>query len=66
MFIILFCASFKATQKKFHFQVGPAHPFKTQQQRAVKNVITGFAEPAHVNAFQFENERRTFHSYGKF
>lgn len=49
----------------FLTQAGPAHPFKTQQMRAVKNTITGFAEPSHVDKFQFETQRRTFHSYGK-
>ncbi|XP_067945704.1 pre-mRNA-processing factor 17-like [Watersipora subatra] len=43
---------------------GPENPFKTQQMKAVKNTITGFAEPSHVSQFQFETQRRTFHSYG--
>ena len=45
-------------------QVGPANPFKTQQQQAQKNMLAGFVEPAHFNHFQFENQRRTFHTYG--
>jgi len=44
--------------------VGPANPFKTQQQAATKNNLAGFVEDAHVNEFQFETQRRTFHSYG--
>jgi len=43
---------------------GPLDPTKTQQQLAKKNMLTGFIEPAHVSPFQFENQRRTFHSYG--
>lgn len=43
---------------------GPINPFKTQQEAATKNTLSGYVEPAHVNAFQFELERRTFHSYG--
>ena len=44
--------------------VGPTNPFKTQQEAATKNTLAGFVEDAHVNAFQFELQRRTFHSYG--
>ena len=43
---------------------GPAHPFKTQQEAAVKNTLSGYVEPSHLNEFQFELQRRTFHSYG--
>ena len=46
--------------------MGPENPYKTQQMRAVKNTVTGFAEPSHVSQFQFETQRRTFHSYGMF
>ncbi|XP_072018925.1 pre-mRNA-processing factor 17-like [Amphiura filiformis] len=45
-------------------EVGPSNPFKTQQQTAQKNMLAGYVEPAHFNAFQFENQRRTFTSYG--
>ena len=45
-------------------QVGPANPRKTRQQLAEKNMLSGFAEPAHIDNFQFENQRRTFHAYG--
>ena len=30
----------------------------------VQNTLAGYVEPAHVNNFQFELERKTFHSYG--
>ena len=43
---------------------GPAHPFKTQQEAAHKNMLSGHTEPSHLNEFQFELQRRTFHSYG--
>lgn len=48
----------------FAQEVGPANPFKTQQQKAPKNILSGYVESAHLNAFQFETQRRTFHSYG--
>ncbi|KAH8020972.1 hypothetical protein HPB51_011028 [Rhipicephalus microplus] len=44
--------------------VGPENPFKTQQQKAVKNTLAGYVEPAHVNDFHFESQRLTFNSYG--
>ncbi|XP_064629751.1 pre-mRNA-processing factor 17-like [Lineus longissimus] len=44
--------------------IGPANPNQTQQQMAHKNMLSGFAEPSHFNNFQFETQRRTFHSYG--
>ncbi|KAK2716022.1 pre-mRNA-processing factor 17-like [Artemia franciscana] len=43
---------------------GPEWPFKTQQMKAPRNALAGFVEPAHVNDFQFEAQRRTFSSYG--
>lgn len=43
---------------------GPDNPFMSEIQKAPKNTATGFIEPAHVSDFQFENQRRTFHSYG--
>ena len=47
-------------------EVGPENPFRTNQQKAVKNTLAGYVEKAHVNEFQFENQRRTFTSYGKY
>lgn len=43
---------------------GPENPFKTQQQKATKNSLSGFVEPAHINDFHFESQRRTFTSFG--
>lgn len=43
---------------------GPDNPFKSDQQKAQKNTTTGFVEEAHISDFQFENQRRTFHSFG--
>ncbi|XP_025096993.1 pre-mRNA-processing factor 17-like isoform X2 [Pomacea canaliculata] len=51
-------------EELFAPEVGPAHPYKTQQAMAVKNTLAGLAEPSHFNDFQFENQRRTFTSYG--
>lgn len=45
--------------------VGPENPFKTNQQKAPKNMLSGYVEKAHVSEFLFENQRRTFASYGK-
>eukprot|EP00731_Ephydatia_muelleri_P032029 Em0023g536a len=44
--------------------VGPMNPFKSQQQLAQKNILSGHMEPAHFDAFQFENQRRTYHIHG--
>jgi len=44
-------------------EVGPSNPFLTQQQAAKKNNLAGYVEAAHVNEFQFETQRRTFHSF---
>src|SRR5690242_12005979 len=46
-------------------QTGPDNPFKTEQQRAKKNMLTGFVERAHISEFRFENERRAFDTFGK-
>ncbi|CAO1334223.1 unnamed protein product [Diamesa hyperborea] len=43
---------------------GPENPFISDQMKATKNTTTGFVEEAHISEFQFENQRRTFHSYG--
>lgn len=41
---------------------GPSNPFLTDQQNdRHRNTLTGFVEEAHINDFQFENQRRTFH-----
>lgn len=44
--------------------LGPENPNQTQQQKAERNMLSGYVEPAHMDAFQFENQRRTFTSYG--
>jgi len=51
-------------EELFAPEVGPENPFKTQQQRAMKNILSGYVESAHISEFQFENQRRTFASYG--
>ncbi|KAG8258699.1 pre-mRNA-processing factor 17 [Homalodisca vitripennis] len=51
-------------EELFAPEVGPENPFLTQQQRAKKNMLAGFVEQAHISEFQFENQRRTFSSYG--
>lgn len=45
-------------------QFGPINPFKTQQMAAPRNMLSGYAEPAHVNDFMFEQQRRTFSTFG--
>lgn len=47
-------------------EVGPVNPFLSQQQRSVRNMLSGYVEQAHLNAFEFENQRRTFTSFGKY
>ncbi|XP_077297672.1 pre-mRNA-processing factor 17 isoform X1 [Arctopsyche grandis] len=44
--------------------VGPENPFQSQHSKASKNMLSGFVEKAHISEFQFENQRRTFTSYG--
>lgn len=44
--------------------VGPENPFITEQMVARRNMLSGFVEQAHISEFQFENQRRTFTSYG--
>nr|XP_002129631.1 pre-mRNA-processing factor 17 [Ciona intestinalis] len=56
---------FNPTYEEMHApEQGPANPFKTKQQLAQKNTLAGFVQEAHFNHFTFENQRRTFHSYG--
>lgn len=44
--------------------VGPENPFRTAQMKAERNMLSGYVEPAHMSEFQFENQRRTFNSFG--
>lgn len=32
--------------------------------KANRNILSGYVEKAHISDFQFENQRRTFTSYG--
>lgn len=43
---------------------GPDNPNLTDQMKAPRNTLAGYVEKAHISAFQFENQRRTFHTYG--
>lgn len=43
---------------------GPQNPNLTQQMRAQRNTLAGYVEKTNVNQFDFENQRRTFHTYG--
>ncbi|MEE6476008.1 hypothetical protein FKM82_010940 [Ascaphus truei] len=45
-------------------ELGPNNPFKTQQMAAPRNMLSGYAEPTHINDFMFEQQRRTFATYG--
>ncbi|BES92770.1 WD domain, G-beta repeat [Nesidiocoris tenuis] len=51
-------------EELFAPELGPQNPFLTDQQRAPKNTLSGYVEPAHLNEFQFENQRKTFTSFG--
>lgn len=46
-------------------QFGPSNPFQSQQTSAPRNMLAGYAEPAHVNDFMFEQQRRTFSTFGR-
>ncbi|CAK8672299.1 pre-mRNA-processing factor 17-like [Clavelina lepadiformis] len=57
--------SYNPTFAEMHVpEQGPANPFKTRQQLAQKNTLSGYVQEAHVSHFNFETQRRTFHSYG--
>ncbi|NP_001009990.1 pre-mRNA-processing factor 17 [Danio rerio] len=45
-------------------EFGPMNPFRSQQMAAPRNMLSGYAEPAHVNDFMFEQQRRTFSTFG--
>ena len=44
--------------------LGPENPYRTEYQKGVKNSFGGYYEPAHVQDFDFEMQRRTFMQYG--
>uniref|UniRef100_A0A286X8C7 Uncharacterized protein n=1 Tax=Cavia porcellus TaxID=10141 RepID=A0A286X8C7_CAVPO len=47
----------------FALELGPENSFRTQQMTAPRNVLSGYAEPVHINDFMFEQQRRTFVTY---
>ncbi|XP_045493848.1 pre-mRNA-processing factor 17 [Colias croceus] len=51
-------------EELFAPEYGPENPFRTQQMKAERNMLSGYVEKAHISEFQFENQRRTFTSYG--
>lgn len=51
-------------EELFAPEYGPENPFQTQQMKANRNMLSGYVEKAHISEFQFENQRRTFTSYG--
>lgn len=51
-------------EELFTPEVGPENPFQTQQQKAAKNMLSGYVEQTNVNDLHFENQRRTFIAYG--
>lgn len=56
---------YNPTYDELHLpEQGPANPFKTNQQLAKKNMLSGFVEETYIDDFQFETQRRTFESYG--
>ncbi|KAM3722366.1 Pre-mRNA-processing factor [Dirofilaria immitis] len=51
-------------EELFQPVAGPSNPFKSANQTAPKNMLTGFVESAHVNNFQFEQQIRSFDTLG--
>lgn len=45
-------------------KLGPENPNISEFHKATKNMLTGYVESATVNDFQFDAQRKTFHSYG--
>lgn len=45
-------------------EIGPMNPYKTKQQLAKKNTLAGYVEEANFSKFQFDNQQKTFTSYG--
>ncbi|KAK7027292.1 pre-mRNA-processing factor 17 [Halocaridina rubra] len=44
--------------------LGPNKPEESKYHQVVRNTLSGYVEPAHLNEFEFEAQRRTFTSYG--
>ncbi|KAK9505642.1 hypothetical protein O3M35_009645 [Rhynocoris fuscipes] len=51
-------------EELFAPELGPENPFLSAQQKAPKNILSGYVEQAHMSEFQFENQRKTFTSFG--
>ncbi len=45
-------------------KAGPVNPLVTDFHKAPKNNLAGYVEKASVSDFNFDNQRKTFHSYG--
>ncbi|XP_064864568.1 pre-mRNA-processing factor 17-like [Oncorhynchus nerka] len=45
-------------------EFGPVNPYQSKQMAAPRNMLSGYAEPAHVNNFMFGQQRRTFSTFG--
>ncbi|KAI6649783.1 Pre-mRNA-processing factor 17 [Oopsacas minuta] len=44
--------------------LGPENPYKSDYEKGIKNSYGGYYEPAHMQEFDFESQRRTFIQYG--
>lgn len=44
-------------EELFGPEVGPQNPFETLEQRAIKNMPSSYIESAHINEYNFENQR---------
>ncbi|KAK0422031.1 hypothetical protein QR680_007322 [Steinernema hermaphroditum] len=51
-------------EELFRAAAGPSNPFKTEREKAQKNMLTGFVEPAHFDRFHFERNIRSFDTLG--
>ncbi len=45
-------------------KAGPVNPMITDFHKAPKNSLAGYVENASVSDFNFDIQRKTFHSYG--
>lgn len=48
----------------FQPEAGPSNPFKSEHQRATKNMLTGFVEAANFNQFHFDRAIRSYDTLG--
>nr|CAD2173577.1 unnamed protein product [Meloidogyne enterolobii] len=51
-------------EELFMPDVGPSNPFKSEHQKAPKNTLTGFVEPAHFSGFHFDRAIRSYDTLG--